>query len=327
MEALAALLAFVETGGVAAAAEKLDLPQPTMSRRLQVFQRADAQGEAILARRGRNLRLTEKGHAALPAIRELVRQYDQLDRFLKGAPLAVQVIRVGVGSFGAEHYLPRALAELRRRKIACEIQSEMVRGQDRILGVVEGRFDVALVTHDPRQIQMIVSASSNPKAALAVEPLATHVFCVLAKLGTPLASELHAAAANRPVPLERLAHSAFVGLDPQSGIRLQLEAEFHKLGRPLQFVGETTAGGWAAAKEYTRQGLGPAIVPLSALVTGDDKAFAIRRLPERFAVTDYVIRRKGPASSAETELLRALHLAAQQRSKEALEMFKSVGSK
>ncbi len=324
VDALQALLAFVETGGVAASAEALDLPQPTMSRRLQVFQRRDAAGEAILVRRGRNLKLTDKGHAALPAIRELVRQYDQLQRFLRGAPAAVQVLRVGLGSFGAQHYLARALAHLRSRQVACEIQPEVLRGQDRILGMVEGRFDMALVTHDPRQIQTIVAASSNRKAALAAEPLATHAFCVLAKLGTPLASELRAAAANRPAPLGLLARSVFVGLDPQSGIRLQLEAEFHKLGQPLKFAGDTTAGGWGAAKEYTRHGLGPAIIPLSALAAGDEQSFAVRRLPDRFSVTDYVIRRGGPADGVEGELLRALHLAAQQHAKEAQERFKSL---
>jgi len=253
-----------------------------------------------------------------------VRQFDQLDRFLKGTPAAVQVVRVGLGSFGAQHYLPRALAELRQRKVACAIQTEVLRGQDRILGVVEGRLDVALVTHDPRQVQMIVSASTNPKAPLVVEPLATHVFSVLAMLGTPLASELRATAANRPVPLSLLARGAFVGLDAQSGIRLQLEAEFHRLGQPLQFVGDTTAGGWAAAKEYTRHGLGPAIIPLSALAAGDEQAFALRRLPDRFAVTDYVIRRKGSDGAAEEELLRALRLAAIQCSKAAQEMFKGL---
>jgi DNA-binding transcriptional LysR family regulator len=326
LEALQALLSFVEAGGVAAAAETLELPQPTMSRRLQVFQRRDSQGEAILARRGRNLRLTEKGHAALPAICELVRQYDQLNRFLNGAPVAVRVVRLGIGSFGAQHYLPRALAELRRRKVTCEIETELARGQDRIRGVVEGRFDMALVTHDPRQIQMIVSASSNPKAKLAVEPVTMHAFCVLAKLGTPLASELRAVPANRPVPLELLSRGEFVGLDPQSGIRLQLESEFHKLGRPLQFVRETAAGGWAAAKEYTRHGLGPAIIPHSALAAGDDLAFAIRRLPERFAVTDYLIRRKLSADAAEPELVLALRHASRQHLKEVQELFKGVSS-
>ena len=185
-----ALLAFVEAGGVAAAAEALALPQPTISRRLQIFQRRDAAGETILVRQGRNLRLSEKGHAALPAIRELVSQYEQFSQFLKGARAAVQVIRIGTGQFGAQHYLPRALSELHRRKIDCEVRAESVRGRDRILGVVEGRFDLALVTHDPRQIQMIVSGSSNRRAKFVVEPLATHEFCVLApRLGSPLASE------------------------------------------------------------------------------------------------------------------------------------------
>jgi DNA-binding transcriptional LysR family regulator len=202
-----------------------------------------------------------------------------------------------------------------------------VRGQDRILGVVDGRFDVGLVTHDPRQIQMIVSGSANPKAVLHVEPLATHGFYVLARLGTPLADELRALSADRPVPLDLLSHGEFVGLDRQSGIRLQLETEFQKLGRPLRFVRETAAGGWAAAKEYTRHGLGPAIIPRSAVVAGDDLVFAIRRLPERFAVTDYLIRRSASAARAASEFVKVMRQVAQQHSREIRELARRFGER
>ena len=50
-----------------------------------------------------------------------------------------------------------------------------------------------------------------------------------------LAAELKATASNRPVPLALLSQVAFVGLDEQSGIRLQLEAEFQRINLPLRF--------------------------------------------------------------------------------------------
>lgn len=319
IEALEALLAFVETGGVATAAEQLGLPQPTLSRRLQVFQRQDANGETLLTHRGRHLRLTGKGQAALPAIRELLRQYNQFERFHRGERTATQTVRIGSGSFGARYYLPRALADLRRRKIDCNVQTELVRGRERILGVAEGQFDLAIVTHDRSQIRTIVSASSNPKAELSVEPLATHTFCALVSAGQPLAAEFKAAPANRPLPIAILSRCEFVGLDRQSGIRLQLEAEFQKLGFPLRFVPDATAGGWDAAKEYARHGLGVAIVPLAVLAAGDEDSFAIRRLPERFAMTDHLLRRKPAADATAPEIHRALRQAAQQHTHETRE--------
>jgi DNA-binding transcriptional LysR family regulator len=322
LDSLTALLAFVQTGGVAAAAESLDLPQPTISRRLQIFQRRDAAGEAILVRQGRNLRLSEKGQAALPAIRELVAHYAQLESFLKGARSAVEVVRIGTGQFGARHYLPRALAELRRKQIVYEVRAEVVRGQERILGVVDGRLDLALVTHDPRQIQMIVSGSKNRRAKLQIEALATHTFCVMARVGAPLASELRALPVNRPAPLALLSGSEFVGLDRQSGIRLQLEAEFQKAGLPLKFVADATTGGWSAAKEYARHGLGAAIVPLPELALDDSDAFVIRRLPERFAVSDHLLRRPPLPDSPDSAVVAALRTAARQTLQEVRERWK-----
>lgn len=324
LDALRALLAFAEAGSVAGAARALQLSQPTLSRQLGPFQKRDGAGAAILVRRGRNLEFSEKGRAALPAIRELVRQYEQFDQFFKGTNGRLQTTRLGIGSFGAEHYLPRALAALKNGDPPCEIETQIVRGQERIIGVLEGRFDVAVVTHDPRQIQTIVSASTNPRAKLAVEALAEHGFCILACNRTRLANELRAAPANRPVPMALLAQGEFVGLDRQSGIRLQLEAEFQKFGQPLRFVAQASAGGWAAAKAYARHGLGAAIVPLAALTAGDEKHFTLRRLPERFAVTDFIVRRQPAPGSPEPALLAALHQAASEHLKEVRETWKAL---
>jgi DNA-binding transcriptional LysR family regulator len=54
--------------------------------------------------------LTDKGRAALPAIRVLLRQHDQLAGWLNGRREHHQVLAIATGSFGARFYLPRALA-------------------------------------------------------------------------------------------------------------------------------------------------------------------------------------------------------------------------
>jgi DNA-binding transcriptional LysR family regulator len=324
LESLQALVTFAETGGVAAAAQALDVPQPTVSRRLQVFQRPDESGEAILVRRGRNLRLSEKGRVALAAVRDLVAQYAQFDRFLRGKQANVQIVRLGTGQFGARHYLPGALAGLRRRGVLCEVRAETVRGQERILGVAEGRYDLALVTHDAQQVQTILSASANRRVQLLVEPLAAHAFCVIAPRGSKLATELRARSESRSAPIELLSRFDLVGLDRQSGIRTQLEAEFHKLRVPLRFVDEASVGGWAAAKEYARHGLGAAIVPLPELDPADFQDFAIRKLPERFRVTDYLVQRPTSPGSHKPAVVRALREAVGAKIKEVRERWSSL---
>lgn len=323
IDALRQLISLAEQGSVSAAARRLGLTQPTLSRRLQPFRLRDSNAEAILVRKGRGLELTPKGRRFLPAVRELVRQYEQLRGFIEGGRSAPQIVRVGVGSFAAQFYLPRALAALRDRQFDCEVATELARGKQRILGTLDGRFDLAVVSHDAAAIQSIARAAplSGP---LLVEALASQRFCVIANVRDQRAARLREQPPERACTLASLAELQFVGLDQDSGIRIRLEAEFRKLGIDLRFKLSSAAGGWGAAKEYVRNGFGAAIVPTSVISPQDAADFTIRRLPDRFSATDQLIRRPGRSTAAQEEVIRALRAAARKHLREVQERWERM---
>jgi DNA-binding transcriptional LysR family regulator len=131
IEALRALLALHEEGSVRAAARKLGQAQSVVSRKLEVFLTADACGAILLKKASDSLVLTSAGLSAVPSIRELVQRYDQLLGFLRGIRSDPHLVRIAVGSFAAQHYVPRALAMIRDSDASCEIETRIARGEDR----------------------------------------------------------------------------------------------------------------------------------------------------------------------------------------------------
>src|SRR5262249_8214452 len=98
------------------------------------------------------------------------------------------------------------------------------------------------------------------------------------------------------VPLKKLAAFPLVGLDSQSGIRRQLEA--HCRGKVPGLCFRFEAGGWEAAKEYARHGLGVAVLPLALLAREDRKDVLVRRLPPEIRIQDLLIDRDAAMSPA-----------------------------
>src|SRR5436190_2093064 len=80
IEAMQALVALIDGGGLAGAAKILGYGEPVISNRLKAFRGTDP----LLTKEGRELRLTTKGKAALPAIRGLLRQFEHLKQHMAG---------------------------------------------------------------------------------------------------------------------------------------------------------------------------------------------------------------------------------------------------
>jgi DNA-binding transcriptional LysR family regulator len=237
----------------------------------------------------------------------VVQDYDQLLACLKGRKSVPQLVRVGLGGFASEYYLPRLLALMREAGANFEVQATVARGEERILRTARGEFQLAVVTHDPPLVDRIVTDACGPRVRLVVEPLAEQPMCVVSKRSTAEAHELDAISPDQPVPLSKLRDWDLVGLDVRSGIRRQLERQFPS-SSDLQFVAE--GGGWPAARECARLGLGVAIVPTATLSLTDRRDFIIRRAPERFMVADYLIYRDQKLSSAVVTVKELLQQAA-----------------
>jgi len=155
--------------------------------------------------------------------------------------------------------------------------------------VADGTYDLAIVSHDATQIRAILAGARGESAVLRIEPLAEHLLCLVAGKGTPFGPELAQVLDGQTVPLSMLTAFPLVGLDPQSGIRRQLEAHFSCKTPRLCFRFE--AGGWEAAKEYARHGLGVAVLPFPLIARDDRREFVIRRLPLGIHIQDLLIER------------------------------------
>ena len=230
IEALRALLLFAEKGESKTVGSLLGVHASGISRRLRLFQKA-----GLMKKVGSGLALTVRGREALPALRGLLRQYDQLSRWLKEpAREQPQALVVATGAAGAAYYLPPVLALLRKWLPSCAVRVQVCRGRDRIRGVADGSFDLAIVSHDADQVRTPIGATET-ETSLEFEELAHHSLCLLARQQTEAAETLRQLPVEQTVPLVWLARFELIGLDPRSGLRRQLERV-----RPAKLVAAST---------------------------------------------------------------------------------------
>jgi DNA-binding transcriptional LysR family regulator len=308
VEALRAFLAFAEQGEGKAVAERLGINASGISRRLRQFQMA-----GLLAKVGPGLALTERGRQAVPAVRDLLRQYDQLTRWLASREAAPQALTVATGSSGAAYYLPPALALLRDRLPGQVVRGHVCRGRDRIRGVADGSFDLAVVSHDSDQV-LATAGTAGSEDAVRIQHLADHPLCLLAGRKTAAGVALGKMLESQTAPLSCLTEFELVGMDARSGVRRQIEQRLRAAKRSLRFGPD--AGGWQAAREYARHGLGVALIPLSMLETGDRDDCVIRLLSDEIRVRDFLVERRGEPSDALVALRQAILEAARVRGDE-----------
>lgn len=312
IDSIRALVAFADEGNsVSAAARVLESHQPVVSLKLKAFQGADAAAGAILLERdanGRGLRLTDAGLAVLPAMRELVRHYDQLVVHLREGSESPVLLKLAVGAFSAERFVPPALAALRRASgddARCIVKTNVVRGRDRILGVANGHFDLAIVSHSPEQIAETLR-DAGISQTLEISPMAGLSLIVAAGKRTPEGRRLASVPDDRPVSLKLLEQFELVGPEATSGIRRQLE---QAAGPAVRLTFSIEGGGWSAAREFARFGLGVAIIPSVCLDQSVASHFVSRRIDAGIQLHHSLIHRGQSASQPALALLRKVLLA------------------
>jgi DNA-binding transcriptional LysR family regulator len=307
LEELRTLLLFAEKKEQSAVAAELDKDESAVCRCLAGLRRR----YGLLRKRGKVQALTRRGEEAVVAVRSLLRQYDQLAEWLAEGQGRPQVLVVAAGALTAQLGLPRALAAFAGRFPDWQVRIQVRRGRERILGTFDGASDLAVVSHSPLQIQNLLTAQRGEGARLEVEDLARESLCLIARRDSPAGQRLGGILESHEVPLEWLPEFDLAGLDEESGLRRQLEGRCP--GRPLRFRVE--GGGWAAARELARRGLGAAVVPLSLLAPDDRTEFQVRRLREA-CLTERLIRRPGDGGPEHEALRQAVHQAARDQQRE-----------
>jgi DNA-binding transcriptional LysR family regulator len=144
LDRLRTLVAIADRGSFADAARALHLAPPTVS--LHIAELESRVGAPLLSRKRGHVRPTAIGDALVERARRLLadaeRALDDVERQVQG--LAGRV-RLGASTGAIAHLLPQALAVLRQRHPAIDVQVAVLTSQETLTRLTEGTLDVGLV--------------------------------------------------------------------------------------------------------------------------------------------------------------------------------------
>lgn len=300
IELLRTLVAVVRNGGdAAAAARELKINQPSMSKRLRVFQHpAGALPRPWVEREGHVWRLTAAGEQAFPAVQEIIGRYRQL----VGNPASLAagpMVAFGCGQSAVLGHVRPALALFRKQHSGVRVRIRTLRSQQRLKELAACGLDLAEISQDettareiagkplmfwpmPSEPLVLAVATRSPwAAALAQIPDDTTLKPkAVAKLGAPLLLPEPGAAARRGFD-RAMAKSGFL-----DGLSIELET-----------------GGWGALLAYAKDGYGAAIVSEVA-AANSTSGLVVRKLDATaFPPTENrLVARRKPGTKDEPDL-------------------------
>lgn len=146
-----AFLATAETGSLSAAARRLGLTQPTLSRQVAALE-AEL-GVLLFERLGRALALTEAGHELLTHSRKMGEAADGLRLAATGQAQSIEgTVRITASDVMSAHVLPPVLHQLRQR--APRLTIDVVAAND-IRDLMRREADIAIRHVRPEQPELI----------------------------------------------------------------------------------------------------------------------------------------------------------------------------
>lgn len=278
-------------GNAGAACRELGINQPSMSKRLAYFQHA---GSLIrrpwVVRRGKTWLMTDEGARVLPIVQDLLRRYDlMLDYVSRASTLSGLSFACGREAYSryVERTLFRYLAQVGNER-SYQISVE-TRGEARITGVASGLLGMALVTHDPEQIEKI--ADHRP---LYIEKIDEEPLALACARESRWADSFHLWREGR-VSAKMIASVPLVLPDPDSGLRRQFEERLRIAGVDSGLQIAVQGGGWDVILEAVRSGQGIGLLPR----TKAESAGLLTRAPLPSLLpcnATYLIARKCPGS-------------------------------
>lgn len=211
---LAAFVAVAEHGGFSAAAERLHLTQPAVSKRIaQLEASLDAR---LFDRLGRNVMLTEAGRALLPRAHRLLDEADDARRALREMGDDVGgSLRFATSHHIGLHRLPPLLRRFAAKHPQVALDIRFLDSEQAWHEVLQGRIELALTTLGPATPPLLAT------------PLWDDPLCCVAAPDHPLARKA------RPTLADLSAHPAVLP-DPGTFTHRIVADAFAARGLPLQ---------------------------------------------------------------------------------------------
>ncbi|BAP14371.1 MULTISPECIES: LysR family transcriptional regulator [Alcanivorax] len=146
---LTAFMAVAETGSFSAAAERLYITQPAISKRIALLEQ---QLEARLFDRvGRQIQLTEAGRSLLPRARQVLMDVEDIARAIHDLSGEVTgKLRIGTSHHIGLHRLPPVLRQFSRDYPQVKLDIHFIDSEEAWEGVLHGELEMGVVTLPPQ---------------------------------------------------------------------------------------------------------------------------------------------------------------------------------
>jgi len=209
LNALAALKAVIEKGGVSEAARVLNVGQPAVTKRLRALDQT--YGMALTERVAGRLRLTEAGKKVYQfAIQTLDRQLALVDE-LRMLQQGSNSLRLEVSFAIGEHFLPEILLKFSERYPDFQIESRLAYTRQIQARLATGQVDLALMEDAPDHPDILVQRWMDDELWLVCGPKHPLV-------GTDL------------LPVEQLSSLSYVLRERQSSVRESMDNALRSIG-------------------------------------------------------------------------------------------------
>jgi DNA-binding transcriptional LysR family regulator len=263
LELLDTFVALAEHEGDATrTAEQLGVNQPSVSKRLAAIRRLTSErtGQPWLVREGKRWRLTTEGQRVRGVVTDMVRRYQQLERFVASGAEGRALVSIACGQQAASGFVRAAVEQFLRETPDARVRLSTPRGRLRIEGVAGGEFDLAIVTDSRPTIRKLA------RREMFIEDLFDDFFVLAANPSASVDWRLrwHDLAADRPAVATELLGLPFILPEPDSSRREQFDDWCYRATLKT-FNVKLEVGGWQTILEFVEAGQGVGLVPQSAI--------------------------------------------------------------
>lgn len=218
---LASFLETADAGGITAAAKRLFVTQPALSRRLQQLERE--LGVTLLERRATGVALTAEGRLVAREARELVERYELMRQNATAlANLEQGVVRIGGGATAVAFVLPEAIARFQQERSGVVFQVKEAGSREVERDVAAERLELGVVT---------LPIEPALAGELEVTPLRTDRIVLMA-------ADAHPFARRKRVAVGKLDGEDIVGFEAPSAIRSLIDGALREAGVRVNVVME-----------------------------------------------------------------------------------------
>ncbi len=240
-------------GDASAAAQALQISQPTISKRLAALKRlvGTEEGRPWLLLKGKRWLLTPAGERVRGVVGELVRQYEKVEQFIEDGQNARATLAIACGQTPACGFVREAVEQLLVESPEVSIRIATPRGRARIEGVAGGQFDLAIVTDSETVIRDAAGIE------LYIESLHLDRFVVVGNppAKAPWSKAWDALPVRRPLTGKEIADFPLVLPEPDASRRQQFDRWFSQANnRSPNAILEV--GGWMSLLQYVQFGIG-----------------------------------------------------------------------